>query len=508
MAQPPEQKDFSVLVPLLDMTNHQPLAQVEWRMTADGVGLVVHKALVPGEEIPNNYGPRNNERCELKSYSYRPESACILIFVVMANYGFCIPGNVCDYRELALNPPPGTPLRVAKERRHELFPQVPMKDKYYIYNIFYPLPADIHTLETSMFSRDLLDAAGVLSLSPPRGIDDLVIEEDRIYIRTERYGNSRYLLSALGHITKALVHSVRTLKSSPYFNAKPQNARQNSAKQYRHAQVYLAECAIAVAEWTLSRAKNQEGTMPEVSNRLDSVLRDVSDEWLDGRHRERIQLLIEERPSALRYCGELFKDEQVSQALSGNARLPFKNFIIPAVENMSVNEPNRRMLQSMAMYTLFICFCAAAYRNIDEHEKLPNDHPRSVLPARLHRWVTFLMTHYPVPSSDEHWVLEDNTLEDSLRNLEEELMDKERAPGNARIKHLDPLARRWRVQDRKNWYRGNWLRWAWLTAEKETVELLNDPLQPHYKEEKVLGSELFSEDLYLYIPQEVEVQES
>lgn len=67
MEHPPAQKDFSVLVPLLDMTNHQPLAQVEWRTTPDGVGLVVHKTLIPGEEVPNNYGPRNNERCELNS---------------------------------------------------------------------------------------------------------------------------------------------------------------------------------------------------------------------------------------------------------------------------------------------------------------------------------------------------------------------------------------------------------------------------------------------------------
>jgi len=53
-----------VLLPLIDLPNHRPLAKVEWRAGDEDVGLLVQESVAPGEEISNNYGPRNNEQCE------------------------------------------------------------------------------------------------------------------------------------------------------------------------------------------------------------------------------------------------------------------------------------------------------------------------------------------------------------------------------------------------------------------------------------------------------------
>lgn len=53
-----------VLLPLIDLPNHRPLAKVEWRAGDADVGLLVQENVSPGEEISNNYGPRNNEQCE------------------------------------------------------------------------------------------------------------------------------------------------------------------------------------------------------------------------------------------------------------------------------------------------------------------------------------------------------------------------------------------------------------------------------------------------------------
>jgi hypothetical protein len=55
---------FPVLIPLIDMLNHQPLNKVEWRPGGDGIGFAVFKALQPGDEIFNNYGPKSNDQCE------------------------------------------------------------------------------------------------------------------------------------------------------------------------------------------------------------------------------------------------------------------------------------------------------------------------------------------------------------------------------------------------------------------------------------------------------------
>lgn len=53
-----------VLLPLIDLPNHRPLAKVEWRAGDADVGLLVQENVSPGEEISNNYGPRNNEQCQ------------------------------------------------------------------------------------------------------------------------------------------------------------------------------------------------------------------------------------------------------------------------------------------------------------------------------------------------------------------------------------------------------------------------------------------------------------
>lgn len=53
----------SVILPLIDLPNHRPLAKVEWRAGDKDIGMVVLENVGPGEEVANNYGPRNNEQC-------------------------------------------------------------------------------------------------------------------------------------------------------------------------------------------------------------------------------------------------------------------------------------------------------------------------------------------------------------------------------------------------------------------------------------------------------------
>lgn len=57
------EEGISVLLPLIDLPNHRPLAKVEWRAGEEDVGMIVLESVSPGQEISNNYGPRNNEQC-------------------------------------------------------------------------------------------------------------------------------------------------------------------------------------------------------------------------------------------------------------------------------------------------------------------------------------------------------------------------------------------------------------------------------------------------------------
>jgi hypothetical protein len=60
------EEKISVLLPLIDATNHRPLAKVEWQAGDKSIGLAVMEGLSPGQEVGNNYGPRNNEQCTIR----------------------------------------------------------------------------------------------------------------------------------------------------------------------------------------------------------------------------------------------------------------------------------------------------------------------------------------------------------------------------------------------------------------------------------------------------------
>lgn len=58
------EENVSVLLPFIDVLNHRPLAKVEWRAGERDVLFVVLEHVAAGEEVANNYGPRNNEQRE------------------------------------------------------------------------------------------------------------------------------------------------------------------------------------------------------------------------------------------------------------------------------------------------------------------------------------------------------------------------------------------------------------------------------------------------------------
>lgn len=75
LQQTAEADRISVLLPLIDATNHRPLAKVEWRAGTDSIGLVIMSDVGAGEEVGNNYGPRNNEQCKFPQR--QPKFICL-----------------------------------------------------------------------------------------------------------------------------------------------------------------------------------------------------------------------------------------------------------------------------------------------------------------------------------------------------------------------------------------------------------------------------------------------
>ncbi|KAJ2721685.1 hypothetical protein GGI07_003800 [Coemansia sp. Benny D115] len=73
-----------VLLPLLDMVNHQARRRVTWLAHANGVGFVTGSLLEGGQQVFNNYGPKSNEE-------------------LMIGYGFCLAGNEFSHFHIRVN---------------------------------------------------------------------------------------------------------------------------------------------------------------------------------------------------------------------------------------------------------------------------------------------------------------------------------------------------------------------------------------------------------------------
>ena len=133
---------FAILLPLLDLLNHKPGAQVEWQARYNFVGLQILESYESEQELCNNYGPRDNEG-------------------LLLAYGFTIENNPFDHLVISIKAPPGSPLDLARETWKQDLRSDPEK-RCFIFDHKHPESTSAIALETSLFSFDLLDSISIL----------------------------------------------------------------------------------------------------------------------------------------------------------------------------------------------------------------------------------------------------------------------------------------------------------------------------------------------------------
>ncbi|KAL4881706.1 hypothetical protein BJY04DRAFT_188623 [Aspergillus karnatakaensis] len=474
----------SVLLPFFDISNHKPLSKVEWRAGKENIDFVVLEEVGAEQEISNNYGPRNNEQ-------------------LMMNYGFCLADNTCDYRRVALRAPPGSPLHFAREQQKQLFPNLPnnTEDPYYVFNIFYPLLAPDIPMEHSVFSPALFNAVSVLAANQ-RELETLEISEHAIQ-HANTYGNSRAAISALSQIIIELItHIVRLRASEP--ETQPRNLKQTHAKIYRDTQVRLSETALVIAAWSLQRTRlhDFEGHWEETNQLLNQHMSHIPQGKFPEEVYSRIQVRILERPSILLKTGELFTFNEVLDLLpsdvQNSSRECFKTIIttasrrVEALRGVPENDIPFR-------FPLFACFVVAVHTTNRHKHNIVSGERSSFLPPRLSRWASFLLDHYLPPPNDVAWALEDEDDEALLSEFDDVLKKlRERKPDM--FAALEPFTGGQGDSDTW-WLSPNWLRWAWMMTEQETVQVPEEPLAM-LKSGDGGGDVMISTETYLYIPQE------
>ena len=247
------QDGFPVLLPLNDLINYKPRAKVEWYSRFSFVGLQTLEAYESGQELFNNYGPRDNE-------------------ALLLGYGFAVENNDFDHYSVGLQIPPGSPPDVA--RGWQLPPAPcprPQSDyKYYIYNINHPSAVSALALELSVFSIDLLEAMALLSAND-RELQAMYAARRtniRLAVKTGRPMDRHNLLSMLAQLyTECSQRSKKLLNSQP--STKPTSRKQTYARFYRDTQSEIVEDAALLCMYSLIRASS-ESTVAETIVQLQT----------------------------------------------------------------------------------------------------------------------------------------------------------------------------------------------------------------------------------------------
>lgn len=232
---------FAVLLPLLDILNHRPAAQVEWQARSSFIGMQILSSYTSGEELCNNYGPRDNEG-------------------LLLSYGFTIPQNTFDHVAIALRPPPpGSPLATARKHWKADQRSAP-NHECYIFSRCHPRakPDMVSCFESALFSYDLLDALSLLK-GNDRELQTMYHYKQSLMsyslAKPHNFDNFRNLLAVLAQLHLDCTARAKRLRAT-YPEGTPCNSKQRYAKIYRDSQAEIVEIAGAVCAHVLTRASS------------------------------------------------------------------------------------------------------------------------------------------------------------------------------------------------------------------------------------------------------------
>lgn len=241
---------FPVLIPVLDILNYRPLAQVEWQARCFYVGLEVLEPVESGSEVCNNYGPRDNE-------------------TLLLGYGFTVPNNPFDHFSVALRLPDGlsltefrTPPPTSGGPPFNVVPVMPRGPelKCYVFKPEHPRARDAKSFETALFSLDLLDAISVLRATDRewQAMHKLKKTYFAESLESGRFEDSRNALATMSQLLIECTARLKVLQMNASPCVAPMNLKQIFARIYRESQVDILQIAVFLCRFVLRRAIRHE----------------------------------------------------------------------------------------------------------------------------------------------------------------------------------------------------------------------------------------------------------
>ena len=363
---------FAVLLPLLDILNHRPIAQVEWQARCTFVGMQVLTSFTSGEELCNNYGPRDNE-------------------TLLLSYGFTILDNPFDHVAIALKPPPpGSPLATArKEWKQD--PRSTLDHRSYIFSISHPRATveSSASFESSIFSYDLLDTLSILK-GNDRELQTMYILRQTLLssslVKPHKFDDFRNLLAVLSQLHLDCKARAERLRST-LPQGDPQSSKQRNAKVYRDRQLTIAETATALCKLVLTRACSDQAQA--------SILADVARHISVQAFYDSKELL--KRHSLITRPNELLTFKEAMGFLPDNQIITLKN-VMTQIEghltfthsqqerDISTTPPPSLPLDPLNPTKISLALLLATFLHL-----LSNRHPPPTPPTQLARPINILV---------------------------------------------------------------------------------------------------------------------
>lgn len=455
---------FPVLVPVLDILNYRPLAKVEWQTGYSYVGLKILESVESGEEVYNNYGPRDNE-------------------TLLLGYGFTVPNNPFDHFSVTVRLPAGLSLT---EFRTPTPPPtnggppynvVPLKSrdpelKCYIFKPEHPRAKDAKSFETSLFSIDLLDAISVLRATDREW--QLMHNFKKTYfaegLEKGRFEDSRNLLATMSQLLIECKARLKALQNTDP-STPSRNLKQIFARIYRESQVDILQVAVCLCEFVLRRATGQN----EDSRTLQTVAARLG---LEAGQIARLDSL-RQGLSCMSSHNELFSFDhmlgEMPPALASSLRRVFSE--LDKERRLNANEDMDVDLTAHQRAKMQSCLALSA---------LLAEHRRDTLTTRHKSWLDQLTQSYPSEDPNWHYVPERTPTvpEEAPPPLLLDLLD-----------YADALSKKGTCTAEAAWLQPRTLAWGWNVMEEEGVSVPTDVLD----DEQSMGSGELA--FLLYFPQ-------
>ncbi|KAJ9642729.1 hypothetical protein H2204_002377 [Knufia peltigerae] len=360
---------FAVLLPLMDLLNHKPGAQVEWQARFNFVGLQLLESYESEQELYNNYGPRENEG-------------------LLLAYGFTVPDNPFDHLVISIRTPPGSPLALTHTWQQD--PRSDPERRCYIFDCHHPRSTSATLLETSLFSFDLLDSISVLCANE-RELQMMLYGKQTLmsYCLGDKpkFEDGRIVLATISQLLMDCSERASRLRATDPSRFEPpllpENLKQQNAKTYRDSQLNIVETAIAICKFVLIFATSED-SREMIQNKLQ---RELSDRVFTNLHQ-----LLERHQSQLTHSFELLTPSGILDMLSPELSTSLQNCISRIKTNHEIAAGGGEMSQTNVDKVHHTVILAALYEEYLHGVKLPR---------RITQWLKQLAEWYPLDS--ESW---------------------------------------------------------------------------------------------------------